>query len=104
MEDMRIDIGVYTSITIDLSEFDFTYIEKVVLTVKNRLGVLEEPILEREFTEPKEHEITVSPEESVKIKSGAYYDFDKITLDGMRYKITENGKVVLRHGVGECIE
>ena len=104
MDNMRIDVGVYTSITIDLSEFDLTYIEKVILTIKNYPDVKSEPVIEREFSESKAHVITITPEESLKLTENACYDFDKITLSGERYKITENGKVVLRKGVGDCIE
>ena len=104
MDNMRIDVGVYTSITIDLSEFDLTYIEKVILTIKNYPDVKSEPVIEREFSESKAHVITITTEESLKLTENARYDFDKITLSGERYKITENGKVVLRKGVGDCIE
>ena len=103
MESIRIDVGVYTSLTIDLSGFNFTGIEKVILTIKNAPSVKQDPIIEREFTLPQKHSITVSPEESVRLKNGAVYDLCKV-IDGKMYKMSENQEVVLRRGVGDCIE
>lgn len=103
MESIRIDVGVYTSLTIDLSVFNFTGIEKVVLTIKNTPSVKQDPIIEREFTLPQKYSITVSPEESVKLKNGAVYDLCKV-IEGKMYKMSENQEVVLRRGVGDCIE
>lgn len=105
MDEITIDKGVYTSLTVDLTDFDFTGIDKLALTVKNHADIASEEIIVREFTEAKPYNITVTPEESLKIKdTGAYYDVDAIAADGKRYKITENGKVKLRAGVGDCID
>ena len=105
MDEITIDKGVYTSLTVDLTDFDFTGIDKLVLTVKNSTDVAAEEIIEWEFTEAKPYNITVTPDESMRIsRLGAYYDVDAIMEDGKRYKITENGNVKLRAGVGDCID
>lgn len=104
MKDIRIDVGVCTVLSINLEKIDFTGIEKIILTVKNLPGVTSKVIIEREFTEAKVYEVIITPEESIKLADNAVYDFNKVLLDGMRQKITDNGRVVLRRGVGDCID
>lgn len=94
-----VDIGVYTSLEVDLSEFDFTGVSKVILTVKNFLSPL--IALEREFSTPEIHVITITPEESKLLRPDAEYDFDIITTEGKRFKNGDNGKIILRKGCGE---
>lgn len=103
METITIDVGVYTPLRLDLTNYDFTGIEKLVFTIKNLLTD-EEPVVTREFTESKEYNITISPEESRKLLSTAQYDFDEIMEDGKTYKASENGEIRLRFGVGDCDE
>lgn len=98
MSTIRIDVGVYTALDVDLSAIDFTGVEKVVLTVKNKNS--EEVLTLREFTTPEVHTVTVTPQESTSLANGAVYDFNIITADGKRYKNGENGAVQLRKGVG----
>ena len=104
MKNIRIDIGVCTALDIDLSAVDFTGIEKVIFTVKNYPTPDAPEIIEREFTEPGVHGIVISPEESLALKGTAEYDFCTVLADGKRFKMTENGKVVLRKAVGDCID
>ena len=47
--------------------------------------------------------MVITPEESLALKSTAEYDFCIQLADGKRFKITNNGKVVLRRAVGDCI-
>ena len=61
-------------------------------------------IIEREFTEAKAHEVIIKPEESIKLTEHAMYDFNKVLVNGTRHKMTDNGKVILRRGVGDCID
>ena len=104
MKDIRIDVGVHTVISVNLADIDFTGIDKVILTVKNFASYKAEVIIEREFTTAEIHEVTIEPEESIKLKENAVYDFDKVLADGTRQKMTDNGRVVLRRGVGDCID
>ena len=104
MKDIRIDVGVCTALSINLEKIDFTGIEKIILTVKNLPSFKSKAIIEREFTEAKVYEIIITPEESAKLCDNAVYDFNKVLLDGKRQKITDNGRVVLRRGVGDCID
>lgn len=104
MKDIRIDIGVCTVLNINLSDVDFSATEKVIFTVKNFASVKAEEIIEREFTEAGKHEVIVTPEESIKLLDGAVYDFNQVLKDGTRLKMTENGKVILRKAVGDCID
>ena len=104
MEKIRIDIGVCTALDIDLSAVDFTGIEKVIFTVKNYPAPDAPEIIEREFTEPGVHEVVITPEESLALNITAEYDFSTVLADGRRFKLTENGKVVLRKAVGDCID
>ena len=91
-------------LNINLADVDFTGIEKVIFTVKNFASFKAEAIIERELAEQKIHEVIIKPEESIKLTDGAVYDFNKVLTDGTRQKMTENGKVILRRGVGDCID
>ena len=104
MKEIRIDVGVHTILNINLSAFDFTGIKEVIFTVKNFTAVDSPVIIERTFTEPGYHEIIITPEESIKLASGAEYDVHQVLNNGTRLKITENGKVILRNSVGDCID
>ena len=104
MKDIRIDVGVSTVLNINLADVDFTGIEKIIFTVKNLPSFKSAPIIERELTEPRVHEIIINPEESIKLADTAVYDFNKILTDGTRHKMTDNGKIILRRGVGDCID
>lgn len=102
MECIQIDVGVYTSLEVDLSKFNFDGISKVIMTAINKYD--SGAIFEREFTTPEIHIITITPDESLKLSDNAEYDFDIITKDGRRYKTSENGKIILRKGCGKCNE
>lgn len=104
MKEIRIDVGVCTALDVNLAEVDFAGIEKIIFTVKNFASFKAEAIIEREFTEQKVHKVIIQPEESIKLTDGAVYDFNKVLTDGTRHKMTENGRVVLRKGVGDCFD
>lgn len=104
MDTITIDVGVYTALEVDLTEFDFTGISKVIMTVKNLTSLDTPTIFTREFTEPKVYRVVVSPEESAKLIKGAVYDFNKVLVDGKTYKNGDNGKIELRKGCGKCQE
>lgn len=101
MDDVRIDVGVYTPLQVDLTQFDFTGIDRVILTVKNMLGGI---VLEREFSTATTHMVEITPKESRLMRNDAEYDFDIISSAGKRYKNGDNGRIVLRKGCGECNE
>lgn len=102
MEPIRIDVGVYTPIVVDLSKFDFDGIEKVILTISNTFSP--EFKIEKEFTEASEYDIEITPSESLSLQPGAQYDFDIVTTTGKRFKNGENGQIVLRVGCGQWTE
>ena len=104
MKDIRIDVGVCTVLNVNLADVDFTGVSKVIFTVKNLASYKAEAIIEREFTEAKIHEVIIQAEESIKLKDTAVYDFNMVLVDGTRQKMTDNGRVVLRRGVGDCID
>jgi hypothetical protein len=104
MKTIQIDIGVCTALTINLTNVDFTGIKEIIFTVKNFANPTSPAIIERSFTEAGIHDVIVKPEESVKLVSSAEYDFDMVMADGTRHKMTDNGKVILRKGVGDCLE
>lgn len=101
MEKIRIDIGVYTALTVDLTEFDFTDVQKVVMTVKNYPPTAS-PIIEREYTEAKVYNEIITPQESKMLKVGAVYDFTQVMQDGKRFKVGDNGSVEVVKGCGQC--
>lgn len=104
MKELRIDVGVHTLLHINLSDVDFTGIKEIVFTVKN-FSILDAPvIIERSFTEAGFYEVIVTPEESIKLAPGAEYDFNQVLTDGTRLKITDNGKIILRRSVGDCLD
>jgi hypothetical protein len=100
MQQIRIDVGVYTALEIDLSGFDFTGIKKLIMTAKNIPVETSETLFVREFTEAKVYNEFITPEESEKIVDGAVYDFVKELADGKRMKVGDNGKIELRKGCG----
>lgn len=104
MKEIRIDLGVCTALDVDLSSVDFTGIKQIIFTVKNFPTHDAPEIIERVFTEPKKHEIVITPQESLALKTTAEYDFCAELADGKRFKMTDNGKVVLRKAVGDCID
>ena len=103
MQQIRIDVGVYTALEIDLTGFDFTGISKVIMTAKNSPVQTSEVLFEREYTEAKVYTEFITPEESKKLVDGAVYDFNKELTDGRRLKIGDNGKIELRRGCGQCL-
>lgn len=102
MDMIRIDAGVHTALLVDLTEFDFTDVEKVILTIKNSTEVNAPALIEREFTEPKIYNEIITPQESLLLCRTAVYDFNKVLTDGTRYKVGDNGKIDLRDGCGTC--
>ena len=104
MKDIRIDVGLCTALDIDLSSVDFTGIKGIIFTVKNYPDPNAPEIIEREFNKPGIHKIVITPEESLSLKTNAEYDFCTVLDNGDRFKMTENGKVILRKAVGDCID
>lgn len=104
MKDIRIDVGVCTVLNINLSDIDFTRVKEIIFTVKNYASIEVDAIIERKFTTAENHEVIIKPDESIKLEEGAVYDFSKVLTDGTRLKMTDNGKVVLRKAVGDCID
>ena len=100
MDKITIDVGVHTRLLIDLSSYDFTGVQKLILTVKN--SILGPVIIEREFTTAQLHTITITPEESRKLKQGAKYDFNRVDENNERFKEGEIGEIELRRGCGQC--
>lgn len=101
MQQIRIDVGVYTALEIDLTGFDFTGIEKLIMTAKNSPVETSEVLFEREYTEAKVYTEYITPAESMKLVNGAVYDFNKVLADGKRLKMGDNGKIELRKGCGQ---
>lgn len=104
MKDIRIDIGVCTILNIDLTNIDFTGIKEIIFTIKNEPKVDAPVIIERVFTEAKAHSVMITAEESLQLRGGAEYDFNKILEDGTRVKMTDNGKITFRKCVGDCFD
>lgn len=101
---IEIYVGVCTKFTVKLAKTNFTGIDKFILTIKNKADVAEPVIIEREFTEAMDHTVTIKPEESVLLKDGAIYDFNKILKDGTRLAVPKSlGAVVLIKGAGGCL-
>lgn len=103
MDSIRVDVGVYTPLEVDLTDFDFTGVSEVVLTFKNKITD-PSPLFERSFTASGKHTVMISPEESRQLTSTAQFDFDVITISGLRLKNGPNGQIALRRGVGQCEE
>lgn len=101
MNALRIDVGVHTILHVNLTDVDFTDIEKIVFTIKNSNDLKASVIVEKVFTEPGFYEVIITPSESLKLKEGALFDFNQVLKDGTRYKISNTGRIVLRKGVGE---
>lgn len=104
MKELKIDVGVFTLLHINLTDIDFTGIKEIVFTVKNTSHPNAPVIIERTFTESGFYEVLITPKESVKLTDGALYDFNQILEDGTRLKITENGRIKLRKSVGDSFD
>lgn len=108
MNPMIVDVGVYTGVSFDISGLDWTGVASLILTVKNAPLPGAPEIIEREFTAAEYSgaeivQVIVSPDESLKLREGAVFDFCKKTEAGLLFKVTENGAVILKNGVGDCI-
>jgi hypothetical protein len=103
MEDIRIDVGVYTLLKVKLSNAKFTEGMSIVLTIKNSLDPNAPAIIEKTYTKAEDCDLEITPEESLQLTSGAMYDFNKV-IDGKRYKISDNGRIILRKGVGDNLD
>lgn len=101
MNALRIDVGVHTILHVNLTDVDFTDIEKIIFTIKNSNDLKAPVIVEKVFKEPGFYEVIITPSESLKLKEGALFDFNQVLKDGTRYKISNTGKIILRKGVGE---
>lgn len=101
MNAIRIDVGVHTILHVNLTDVDFTDIEKIIFTIKNSNDSKAPVIVEKTFTESGFYEVIITPSESLKMKEGALFDFNQILKDGTRYKISNTGKIILRKGVGK---
>ncbi len=102
METINIDVGVYTTLKLNLKEYNFDGVEKVIFTVKNFGSG--KPVIVREFTAPLEYNVSITPEESVKLKTSAEYGFTMVCTDGKTYKASDVGKVKLCKCVGGFYE
>jgi hypothetical protein len=104
MKDITIDVGVDTAITIDLQNTEASATCPIIFTIKNAPFARTRAVVRREFTTAAIHTIYVTAEESAELQDNAEYDFSKRTegLDGKvrTFKITDNGKIRLRRGVG----
>ena len=103
MPDIEISVGLCTRFTINLSKVDFLGIEKMIFTVKNDTEVDSPVIIERELTEAAVHTVTISPEESIRLRDGAKYDLNKILEDGTRHGYGDIGMIILKKSVGGCL-
>ena len=107
MKDITIDVGVDTAIEIDLQNTDASKETPIIFTIKNAPFAKTDPIVRREFTSREVHTVYITPEESLNMLDNAEYDFSKkIMHSGVvrTLKITDNGKIRLRKGVGGGID
>ena len=100
METIYIDYGLYTPININLSEFNFEGVDKLVLTAKKYTGNNLTTILVKEYTSSNNYIETITPEESKLFGGTVYYDFIAFMTSGEVYRASDIGKMVLRKGVG----
>jgi hypothetical protein len=101
MNSIVIDVGIDTVLEVNLADVDFSKTKEVVFTIKNTPSPKSEPIVEHRFTEAKLYEVVVTAEQSIQLVGSAQYDFQKISNDGIRTKLTDNGNIELRHSVGD---
>lgn len=104
MDIIKINVGTHTSFDIDLSALPSNNVVKYVLTIKNEIGRNTPIIIEREFTTNGIHNVVITPEESYELTDSAVYDVDIIMASNKCYKATNNGRVALERGVGQCKE
>ena len=69
MNEITIYTNVFTPISVDLEEYDFEGIAKLVLVIKNDYDG--ECIVREEFAEAGSHQILVSPEQAEKLYNGS---------------------------------
>ena len=100
METIYIDYGLHTPITVNLSEFDFSDVDKLVLTAKKYTGNSLTTIMVREYRETNTYVEVITPEESKLFGGTVYYDFIAFMKSGEVYRASDVGKMILRKGVG----
>lgn len=102
MDTIRIDVGFYTALQVDLQDFDFTDVKEVVLTVKNDVSSDSPVLFQRQFTEPRIYNEFITPEESRQLRPNAVFDFARVMEDGSRFKNGPTGHIQIRRGCGQC--
>ena len=100
METIYIDYLLHTPITINLLDFDFEGVDKLVLTAKRYINGNATTILVKEYTSPDIYGEVVTPEESKLFGDAVFYDFIAFMTTGEVYRVSDVGKMVLRKGVG----
>lgn len=100
MNEITIYTNVFTPISVNLEEYDFEGIAKLVLVIKNDYDG--ECIVREEFAEAGSHQILVSPEQAEKLYNGSIMGFIKITDDDKEYAEGQLYKVALKEWVGDC--
>ena len=100
METIYIDYLLHTPITIDLSEFNFEGVQKLVLTAKKYVGNVLTTVLVKEYTSAGIYVDVISPEESKLFSGNVYYDFIAFMQSGEVYRASDVGEMRLRKGVG----
>ena len=99
MQELTVDVGVYTPISVDLSGFDANGVERVLLTMKNDLAPQTPVAVQRALTGTDV--VLITPEESLRLKDGARFDLTAQRTDGRLYRLGATGAVRLRRGVGQ---
>ena len=104
MQTIIIDVGVYTSFGVDLTDDSINLAngDKFILAIKNSVNDSGFGIITREFIGKKIHEVLITPEESRMINKGAVYDIVQINAYDECFKIIENGGINLYRGVYQC--
>ena len=100
METIYIDYGLHTPITVDLSEFNFDDVDKLVLTAKKYIGNTLTTIMVREYRETNTYVEVITPEESKLFGGNVFYDFIAFMKSGEVYRASDVGEMILRKGVG----
>ena len=96
MKTVKIDVGCYTPLEIDVGTVDFGTCERVIMAFRNYRSSA--PAFTREFFEAGLHTVTVTPEESKMLLRGARCSFSAVLRDGTVHALGDDVKIRFRRG------
>ena len=90
--------GVNTQYCVNIPTGAMKGTTKIIMTFKNRVNG--ELLFTREYTSEGKNYDVITAEEAELVQNNAMYDFDKILIDGRRFRMHCPGRIQIQYGIG----